>query len=82
MSKSSPPRSHGVGSSSSLECTQRTFAPAFSSPVASVRSSSATRLSTVSIALALDQPLPRLAEYGAQDALDLLELLAVGDQRG
>ena len=47
---SSPPDSHGVGSGSSVMCTQRTGASAASSPLASSSPISSTRVRSVSIA--------------------------------
>ena len=89
VSSSSPPDSQGVGSGSSEMCTQRTGASAPSSPAASSRPISATRPRTVSMrphvrlraASVADDPLPGLGEHRAQDAVDQLELLGVGDQR-
>ena len=51
VSSSSPPDSHGVGSSSSEMCTQRIGRSAPSVPAASSRPQSATRLPTVSISV-------------------------------
>ena len=49
VSSSSPPDSHGVGSSSSVQCTQRTGASADASPAHSVSPDSASTSATVSI---------------------------------
>ena len=49
VSRSSPPESHGVGSSSSEMCTQRIGRSAPSAPAPSSRPQSPTRLPTVSI---------------------------------
>src|SRR5690348_509249 len=83
VSSSSPPDSHGVGSSSSVMCTQRTGASAASSPVSSSRSMSWTSRWTVSNSslLVLDDPLPRLCEHRAHHRLDLRELLRTRDER-
>src|SRR6059058_5027373 len=80
---SSPPDSHGVGSISSVMCTQRTGASAASSPVSSSRSMSWTSRWTVSTSslLVLDDPLPRLSEHRADHRLDLGELLRTRDER-
>src|SRR3954451_4326288 len=83
VSPSSPPDSHGVGSISSVMCTQRTGASAASSPVSSSRSMSWTSRWTVSTArlLVLDDLLPGLGEHRADDRLDLGELLRARDER-
>src|SRR4051812_9273180 len=84
VSSSSPPDSHGVGSASSEMCTQRSGASAASSPAGSSRSRSRARSRTVSKA-ASSAPLAHLPrgvlEDRAQDALDLLEVLGLGDER-
>src|SRR3954453_13979699 len=77
---SSPPDSHGVGSSSSVGCTQRIGASAASPPTSSSSCMSSTRPWTVSMSV-LDDPVPRLGEDGAQDPVDLLERGGVRDQR-
>src|SRR3954452_23761384 len=82
VSRSSPPESHGVGSSSSEMCTQRIGRSAPSVPEISSRPESETRLPTVSIAAPLlVEPLPGLGEHWAQHVLDLLELLGVAGER-
>src|SRR5436190_11109314 len=80
---SSPPDSHGVGSISSVMCTQRTGASAASSPVSSSRSMSWTSRWTVSKSslLMLDDPLPRLGEHRPDHRFDLGELLRARDKR-
>src|SRR4051812_48418739 len=63
-------------------CTQRIGRSAPPSPEISSRSQSETRLPTVSMPTSLlVEPLPRLGQHRAQHVLDLLELLAVADQR-
>src|SRR6188474_3148658 len=81
VSRSSPPDSHGVGSGSSEMCTQRTGASAPSSPVASSSPISDASPRTVSMGSVANDPLPRLGEHLAQDAIDDFELLAVRNQR-
>src|SRR5579863_7507164 len=80
LSSSSPPESHGVGSSSSDTWTQRIGAPPPRVPAAISSSRAPARSSTVSIARG-SESLVRSGEHGAQHLLDLLELLAVADQR-
>src|SRR4051794_32075325 len=81
VSISSPPESHGVGSCSSEMWTQRTGAPAPVAPAARPRSSSSSRLWTVSTILLGDYLVPGLAENLPQHLVDLFELRRVGDQR-
>src|SRR5262249_48918185 len=82
VSSSSPPESHGVGSSSSEMCTQRTGMSSPASPASRLTSTSSRISRTVSIELAGMQRAPRrLLEHGPQHALDLLELLGPRDQR-
>src|SRR5512133_1880753 len=78
---SSPPESHGVGSSSSEMWTQRTGFDNDFAPAAACSSSSSRRLWTVSIALLAAHPLRRGVQHVVQHLADLLELLRVGDQR-
>src|SRR4051794_32490716 len=79
---SSPPESHGVGSGSSDAWTQRIGAPAPSRPATRSSPISSIRPWTVSIVLVVNDFVPRLRQDGAQDAVDLLELRGVSDQRG
>src|SRR4051794_40225217 len=96
VSRSSPPESHGVGSSSSVMCTQRiSRSAAVLPPAATLRPSSEVRLSTVSISVLGRSPRrtraspgafgshasSSLFEGGPKDVDDLLELLRIGDQR-
>src|SRR3954447_23076355 len=81
VSSSSPPDSHGVGSGSSEMWTQRTGASAPSSPVASSSPISDASPRTVSIGSVTHDPVPRLRQHLAQDAIDDRELLAVRDER-
>src|SRR4051812_46609083 len=81
VSSSSPPDSHGVGSTSSEMCTQRTGFSAPAAPATRRRSSSETRSPRVSMALGEPQLARRALERGAQDRLHLRELLRTGDER-
>src|SRR4051794_28343026 len=84
VSNSSPPDSQGVGSASSEMCTQRMGASAASSPATSERSRSRTSSRTVStsaLARVVGQLARGLLEDRAQDALDLLEVLGLRDER-
>src|SRR5215212_74900 len=84
VSSSSPPDSHGVGSSSSEMWTHRT---AFSSPASpATRRTSRSRIRSPRGSMAVGsaaevQPLAGLLEHRPQDGVHLLELLGPGDQR-
>src|SRR5690349_9381938 len=82
VSSSSPPESHGVGSTSSEMWTQRTGMSRWPSPASRAMSTSARTSRTVSIgSVGVAHPARRLLEDRPQDGLDLLELLGPGDQR-
>src|SRR4051812_14055766 len=81
VSSSSPPESHGVGSTSSEMCTQRTGFSAPAAPATRRRSSSETRSPRVSMALGESQPPGGALERGAQYGLHLGELLRTRDER-
>ena len=82
VSISSPPESHGVGSSSSEMWTQRTGASAAAAPAASSRLELVDQaLDGEHLAPSAPGPPAGLVEHRAQDVVDLVELLAVGDQR-
>src|SRR3954451_20692542 len=83
VSSSSPPDSHGVGSSSSEMCTQRTGTSRFASPASTSTSRSPSTSRTVSTPApsAVQHPARRLLEDGPQDRFHLLELVGPGDQR-
>src|SRR6202034_1561703 len=77
----SPNRRFGAGlgrRTGIVESTLRRWLVERGAPPASARADS-IRAAAISTRLPLADPLPRLAQHGAQDALDLLELLAVGD---
>src|SRR5690349_18083718 len=84
VSSSSPPDSHGVGSSSSEMWTQRT---AFSSPLSpATRRTSRSRIRSPSgsmpaLSASEVEAVARLLEHRPQHGVDLLELLGPGDQR-
>src|SRR5262245_26181834 len=81
VSSSSPPESHGVGSSSSVMWTQRiSRSDAASFAAAVFRPSSDVRLSTVSTGPLASHPAGRLFENRPEHVDDLLELLGVRDQ--
>src|SRR5206468_10467404 len=82
VSNSSPPDSHGVGSSISEMWTQRIGRSLPSAPAASSRPQSDTRAPTVSIPRSLLEALPCLGQNRAEHSLDLLELLGVAHERG
>src|SRR4051794_15321817 len=82
VKSSSPPESHGVGSSSSEMWTQRIGRSPPSVPAMSSRPQSETRSPTVSIPRSLLDALPGLGEHRAEHVLDLLELLRVADEGG
>src|SRR4051794_23949923 len=84
VSSSSPPDSHGVGSSSSEMWTHRT---AFSSPLSPATTrTSRSRIRSPSASMpagsaAQVETVARLLEHGPQHGVDLLELLRAGDER-
>ena len=82
VSISSPPESHGVGSSSSEMWTQRTGDSAACVPATRSRPSSSRRLWTVSIQAAYRRiRCPASASTSRRTVVDFLELLGVRDQR-
>src|SRR3984957_10901537 len=94
VSSSSPPDSHGVGSSISDMCTHRTGTSVADSPVSRRTSRSDSSSETVSIACVYETAAarrrsgPRVHHLAgtlqdrAQDPDDLVELVGPGDHRG
>src|SRR5450755_339078 len=81
---SSPPESQGVGSSSSVMCTQRTGSSRPASPASTRTSMSCSSSLTVSIGRSgpVDvHAFAGLAQHGSEHRLDLFELLGTADQR-
>src|SRR4051794_10700790 len=82
VSRSSPPDSQGVGSSSSEMWTQRTGLSRLASPAMTRTSRSRSSSRTVSMSVGLDvHPLAGLLQHRPQHRLDLGELLRAGDER-
>src|SRR3954453_10067829 len=81
LRSSSPPESHGVGSTSSEMCTQRTGRASPAAPAWGLTSRSRMRSRSVSTSLPELGRIRRLLQPRPQHGVHLLELLGPGDQR-